>query len=144
MYQAPQHSRPGRPGLSAATTQAQHRLRLMRAQRGQTRLDDPNSEVDPKTAAGGLSSPKLLPVSLLLCSFHFPGPDGRGVAGRERAMARLVSARRVSLRLHFPFRSHFSRWDDGWLGLRHSFYRRTKSAWGPQEASEMKPPTIVP
>jgi hypothetical protein len=52
MYQAPQHHRPARPGLSAATAQAQRRLRLIRAQRGQTRLDEPNREVDLKTAAG--------------------------------------------------------------------------------------------
>lgn len=40
MHQAPQQSRPARSGLSAATTRAQHALHSMRAQFGQTRLDE--------------------------------------------------------------------------------------------------------
>jgi hypothetical protein len=52
MYQAPQRPGTVRSGLSAATIQAQHRLQLMRSRRGRTRLDDPNREVDLKTATG--------------------------------------------------------------------------------------------
>lgn len=40
MHQGSQQSRPARSGLSAATTRAQHVLHSMRAQFGQTRLDE--------------------------------------------------------------------------------------------------------
>lgn len=40
MYQAPQQSRPGRSGLSVASTRVRHRLRFMRAQFGRPRLDE--------------------------------------------------------------------------------------------------------
>jgi hypothetical protein len=71
MYQTRQRSRSDRLAFSAATTRVQHRLRSMRAQRGQPRLDE---ELDPLLGER---------------SRHLLSQDRRALALTERVAAHL-------------------------------------------------------